>query len=207
MILPDTIKTIKAPFEFKLKEKASLFIALSFPIQSEIEAIDILAAIKKKYFDATHHCYSYKLQQGIFKYSDDGEPSGTAGLRIYNAQNHLELTNLLTIVVRYYGGTKLGVGPLGKAYYDSALSSLESINIITKTSYTKIDIEFDYSLSKTVHHFITKYKLIIQNSSYDPHPKMHCLIATAKIADFTKEVDTASNKKISLLILPQTEYL
>ena len=124
--LPDKIKTIIKDSEFRFKEKGSVFIGLSFPINSEEDAESFLLSVRKKYYDATHHCYSYKLTDGTFKYSDAGEPNGTAGIRIYNAQNHFDLTGILTIIVRYFGGVKLGVGPLGKAYYETAYQNLKS---------------------------------------------------------------------------------
>lgn len=192
----EQIKVISTETEFKLKEKGSIFIAKSFPVISEDEIIKILTSIKKEYYDATHHCYSYKLQNGIFKYSDDGEPNGTAGLRIYNAQNHFELTNILTVVTRYFGGTKLGVGPLGKAYYESALGSLQNSKIITKELYQFIILEYDFTQSKTVHHFISKYEIKILKNEFENSPKIFGIIKANIVNHFKIEIDKFSPKII-----------
>lgn len=196
MSLPEKIKTIRHYSEFKLKEKGSLFLSICQPAQSEEEALTFLAKIRKQYYDATHHCYSYKFQNGNFKYSDDGEPNGTAGIRIYNAQNHFEVTNLITVVVRYFGGTKLGVGPLGKAYYDSAIECLNNSVIEQKELFHKIELSYDFTLSKTVHHFISKFKLIISKNDFDIRPKMVCLVRPSSEKEFTSEIIAASQNKI-----------
>ncbi len=182
MNLPLEIKTIHNETEFKLKEKGSLFIAKSFPINTENEIEQILFSIKKKYYDATHHCYSFNLQNGSFKYSDDGEPNGTAGLRIFNAQNHFELKNILTIVIRYFGGTKLGVGPLGKAYYDSAFGSLSISNIKNLQLFQSLIISYDYSQSKNVHYLINKFNIKIIKNDFSQSPEIFAFI-NAKITN------------------------
>lgn len=198
MDLPEKIKTIQQPSEFKLKEKGSLFLSLSEPVQTEEEALNFLQKIRKQYYDATHHCYSYKFQNGHFKYSDDGEPNGTAGIRIYNAQNHFEVTNIVTVVIRYFGGTKLGVGPLGKAYYDSAIECLSCSLIESKELFYKIEIHYDFALSKTVHHFVNKFKLIISKNDFDDKPKMTCFVKPSIQSDFTNELTAASQNKASI---------
>jgi uncharacterized YigZ family protein len=205
MNLPEKIKTIVSPTEFKLKEKGSIFIAKSFPIISEDNANNILNQQRKEFYDATHHCYSYKLQNGIFKYSDDGEPNGTAGIRIFNAQNHFELTNILTIVIRYFGGTKLGVGPLGKAYYESAFNSINQNEIIEKELYQNIVIEYDFSQSKTVHHLINKNKIRIQTSTFEEIPKIFAIIKPNILKQFEDEVNFFS-PQIRLKIVDEYSY-
>ena len=202
MSLPQKIKTIKQYSEYKLKEKGSLFLCICEPVQTEEEAISFLAKIRKQYYDATHHCYSYKFQNGSFKYSDDGEPSGTAGIRIYNAQNHFDVTNIVTVVVRYFGGTKLGIGPLGKAYYDSAIDCLNNSVIEQKELFHKIELSYDFALSKTVHHFVSKFKLIISKNDFDIRPKMVCLVRSSSEKDFSSELIVASQNKV---VITQTE--
>lgn len=205
MNLPEKIKTTVSPTEFKLKEKGSIFIAKSFPIISEDDANNLLNQQRKEFYDATHHCYSYKLQNRIFKYSDDGEPNGTAGIRIFNAQNHFELTNILTIVIRYFGGTKLGVGPLGKAYYDSAFNSINQNEIIEKELYQNIVIEYDFSQSKTVHHLINKNKIRIQTSTFEEIPKIFAIIKPNILKQFEDEVNFFS-PQIRLKIVDEYSY-
>lgn len=207
MSLPEKIKTIKQSSEFKLKEKGSLFLCICEPVQTEEEAQNFLAKIRKQYYDATTHCYSYKFQNGTFKYSDDGEPNGTAGIRIYNAQNHFEVTNLVTAVVRYFGGTKLGVGPLGKAYYDSVTECLSNSLIEEKELFHKIELSYDFALSKTVHHFVSKFKLIISRNDFDTLPKMVCLVRPSQEKEFTLELTSASQNKIAIAQTGEFSYI
>lgn len=205
MILPDSIKTITSYSEFKFKEKGSLFLAKSYPIESETEALNHLNIQKKELYDATHHCYSIKQQDGFVKYSDDGEPNGTAGIRIFNAQNHFELTNIITIVIRYFGGTKLGIGPLGKAYYDAAFGVLENCKIIEKKLLQNITLIYDFSQSKNIHYLISKYKLRIIQNSFEKLPKISLLIHPNQIKELEEELKTYKNK-ISILNVDELGY-
>lgn len=194
----EQITTIGAPSESRFKEKGSVFIGRSFMTESTEEISEILAGIKKEFYDATHHCYAYRTVDGNFKYSDDGEPNGTAGIRILNAIDHFKLTNTLVIVIRYYGGTKLGVGPLGKAYYTSALSSLESAPKITKKAYRKVVLEADFSDMNYVHKAAADWDIKIQNSSFDEKSHFDCLAETNKIEGFCKELTELSNGRIGI---------
>lgn len=205
--LPEKIKTIALESEFKIKEKGSSFISISTPVKNSKEAVEFLATLKKKYYDATHHCYSYQLVDGSFKYSDDGEPNGTAGKRIYNAQNHFELINLVTVVVRYYGGVKLGVGLLGKAYYESAFKCLESSKIDTLILHQKIEIKYEFGLSNLIHHLISKYSLIIENSTFEDYPLLTCLIRNSILNQFSSELTSQSNNQITCKRLGAFQYL
>ncbi len=193
-----TIKTIKEKSESKFKEKESLFIGLAFPAESSEEAENILGSIRKKYYDATHHCYAYKIHGETEKYSDDGEPSGTAGLRLLNAINHFDLTNVLVVSVRYYGGKKLGVGPLGKAYYRSGIETLEAATIIEKKEYYKISITYDYNQTKNVHHFLQKYEAIIKENKFEENPVILALVRAEVYDNFYSELFAASNRSVKI---------
>lgn len=205
--LPYQIKTIAAESEFKFKEKGSMFIGLSSSIISEEDGIIFLNSVKKKFYDATHHCFSYKLADGLFKYSDDGEPNGTAGKRIHNAQNHFELTNIITIVVRYFGGVKLGVGPLGKAYYEAAIQNLEASLKIQKELYQKIELEYNFEQTKFVHHLVSKFELVVNKSLFESSPVMYCSIKASRINEITSELNQNYNPNLILRIINNLFYL
>lgn len=207
MALPDSFKTIISLSEFKLKEKGSQFITYSNPISSEEEALTYLEELRKKFYNATHHCYSYKLMDGSFKYSDDGEPNGTAGIRIYNAQNHFELTNLITVVIRYFGGTKLGVGPLGKAYYRSAFESLQNASIVSLIKHQTFNLQFEHSFTKTIHHLINKYNAKINSNSYDIFPTLTIQIRDTDTDSFITEINQATFGKCKIINIHRNEYL
>ncbi len=151
METPDSYQTIKNNAEIEIKIKASKFIGRVFSCQAADEAVSILENIRKKYYDATHHCFAYRVGMGkeiIFRYSDDGEPSGTAGKPIYDRLEGQNLTNLILIVTRYYGGTKLGTGGLTHAYSDTARLVLEEAGILEKfiTEQIPMILQFtDYS--------------------------------------------------------------
>ena len=158
--------TIKNFNEFKYKEKSSVFIGQVFPVENEISVNSILDEIKKKYYDASHHCYAYALIDGSYKYSDAGEPNGSAGIRINNAIQHFKLLNILVVIIRYFGGTKLGIGPLGKAYYQTAFSLLENSKIIERIPYKNVIIQTSFSAVKSVYSILsrTDSKIIKQKS-------------------------------------------
>ncbi len=202
------IETIIKTSEYQFKEKGSLFVGRVFPIQSVEEAETILAEIRKKHYDATHNCYAYKfIDEESFKYSDDGEPSGTAGIRIFNAIKHFNLSNVLIISTRYYGGTKLGVGPLGKAYYNSAFGAIENATIVTKVNYSKIIIDFGYDFISDVHHFINTYKVQSINNLFNENPQIECLIKPEFVDKLTEDLTSVSSGKIEVKILEKNIYL
>lgn len=146
---PDTdcFLTIEGRAEAVYKEKNSRFTGLAFPIESEDDARNTLAEVRKKYPDANHHCYAYVLgpDQKVARSSDDGEPSGTAGKNILLQITKLGLTNVLVIVVRYFGGIKLGTGRLTKAYRETSTQALASASKRSVTCYDSFQITFDYS--------------------------------------------------------------
>ncbi|MFA7287915.1 MAG: YigZ family protein [Melioribacteraceae bacterium] len=205
--IKETIKIISKEQEFSFKEKGSEFIAHSFYIESEEEAIEKLSAIKKKFYDAVHHCYAYSIGYEKSKYSDDGEPNGTAGIRIFNAINHFELTNVIVTVVRYFGGVKLGVGPLGKAYYFSAEQLLSNSPISIKTAYQRIEIFYTYEQISKVHYLINQNDAIIEKTLYEPELKIVCLVLISKIGRFVEELIDFSGGLISTNLTNEIKYL
>lgn len=143
----DTYKTIETASEEVLyKEKNSKFFGYCFPIRSEEQVKEILEKIKKEHYSARHWCYAFQIgtEQIHYRANDDGEPSGSAGLPIYGQIQSFELTNILVIVVRYFGGVKLGIGGLVTAYKETAKMALENCDIIEKTIDIRYKIKFDY---------------------------------------------------------------
>ncbi len=206
-MLPEQIKTIKNFQTLSLKEKGSEFLATVYPIDSEESALDRLNEIKKKYYDATHHCYAYKLKNGETKYSDDGEPNGTAGIRILNAIEHFDLHDVLMIVVRYFGGTKLGVGPLGKAYYNASIDVLNVSEIVLQTLYHKLLIEVDFNFISHVHRVINHYSAIVADSEYSNNAKFICWIKSKDQEKIDTELINLTNGQILIKLLPDLKYL
>lgn len=162
--MKDTYNTIAFPSEESLfKEKSSKFFGYAFPIESEDEVKPIIEVLKKKHPHAVHYCYAYQIGAETIQYraNDDGEPSNTAGAPIYGQIQSFGLTNVLVIIVRIYGGIKLGVGGLITAYKTSAQITLESCEIIEKTIDIPFQISFDYKNMNKVMRVIKEKKLDI----------------------------------------------
>lgn len=149
---PDQYQTIENPSEGFYREKGSRFIAIAVPVPS-IEEIKLqIEKVRREYHDARHHCYAYRLGPEPYevRQNDDGEPSGTAGKPIYGQILSFGLTNILVIVVRYFGGVKLGTGGLIQAYKSAARDAISKSNILTKTWNVTMEIRFDYVLMDPV---------------------------------------------------------
>jgi uncharacterized YigZ family protein len=160
--IKDTYNTIDtAPEEILFKEKSSKFFGYAFPIQSEEELKPIIEQLKKKHPHAGHFCYAYQLGTEILSYraNDDGEPSNSAGMPIYGQILSFGVTNTVVIVVRIFGGTKLGVGGLISAYKTTAQITLENCSIIEKTIDVHYQISFDYIDMNKVMRVIKEKKL------------------------------------------------
>ena len=143
---PDTYFTVARKGESVYREKASKFIGLAFPAGSEAETREILEAVRKKYHDSNHHCYAYCLGPGqdIFRFNDDGEPSGSAGRPIYGQLLSKNISDAIVIVIRYFGGTKLGIPGLIHAYRQAASEALEHAGKTEKAVINRISVTFRY---------------------------------------------------------------
>ena len=202
---PKEIRVIAKECEAELKEKNSRFIGFAFPIEDEEEVQSRLKDLKKKYYNATHHCYAYKTLTAK-KYSDAGEPSGTAGVRIYNAIEHFNLTNTLVVVVRYFGGIKLGVGGLGKAYYKTALKVLEKAEKINKKLYQKVIIKTDFEMVNKVYQIFNESGNKILNTNFTDKVKFECLITTNNIQQVISQLKNATNGGININLTEMIYY-
>jgi uncharacterized YigZ family protein len=143
---PDNYKTIRTSSEGIYKEKGSRFLSFAFPVSSQEEIKPVIEQIRKEYHDARHHCYAYMLGRDrlIWRINDDGEPSGTAGRPILGQINSFGLTNILIVVIRYFGGTLLGVSGLINAYKSAAADAISNAEIIERTLHEYYRIEFQY---------------------------------------------------------------
>ncbi len=142
----DLYRTIEASSEGIYKEKGSRFISLAYPVVNEDEIKEIVSGLKEKYYDARHHCYAWRLgaAKTHFRANDDGEPSSTAGKPILGQIQSNDLTNVLIVVVRYFGGIKLGVSGLINAYREAAADAIANAVIVEKTVNEQVRIQFSY---------------------------------------------------------------
>lgn len=179
--IKDTYKTIEYAVENILfKEKNSKFIGYAYPITSENEVKIHIENLKKDHFSARHWCYAYQIgtENIKFRANDDGEPSNSAGMPIYGQIQSFEITNILLIVVRYFGGVKLGVGGLISAYKTTAQLTLEEANIIEKTIDKLFKLTFDYKNMNKVMRIIKEKNLEIINQKMELNCEV--VIATRK---------------------------
>jgi uncharacterized YigZ family protein len=148
----DEYYTLSKPSEGIFKDKGSKFIAKAFPVFSETEIKAIQEQLRSEYHDARHHCYAYMLgaDKKVFRANDDGEPSSTAGKPILGQIKSFDLTNVLIVVIRYFGGTKLGVSGLIHAYKTATEEAIKSAEIIKKTLHDYYILKFDYAAMNTI---------------------------------------------------------
>lgn len=164
----DSYFTISAPAKGLYKDKGSKFLSFSYPVSSEDEVKSILTHIKKEYHDARHHCYAYKigLSDDVFRMNDDGEPSGTAGKPIYGQILSKNLSDILIVVVRYFGGTLLGTSGLISAYKNAAIDSIAKAVIVEKVITKPIRLHFSYELMSTVMRIVKDEGLSIAKQDF-----------------------------------------
>ncbi|MEJ2596336.1 MAG: YigZ family protein, partial [bacterium] len=145
-------KTVVKPSEGLYREKGSKFIAILEHVESERNCMDFLQRVKKEYHDARHHCYAYRInpENEMFRSQDDGEPTGSAGKPILNQILSNELFNVMIIVVRYFGGTKLGVSGLINAYKTSSGEAIDEARIVVRHLTRLAELRFDYSSMNNV---------------------------------------------------------
>ena len=161
-------KTVSEQSTFEIVEKKSKFICNIYPCVNEEECKEQIEKTRKQYYDARHNCFAYivGIEKSIERYSDDGEPSGTAGLPMLDIIRGNGLKNVLCIVTRYFGGTLLGTGGLVKAYSKSLKDCLENSTVINKVLYEKVIVDIDYQSFGKVENEIMVSKQIIKNVSY-----------------------------------------
>lgn len=166
----DTYKTIKKPSEEILfKEKGSKFFGYAFPVLAEDDVKEKLELLKKKHHSARHFCYAYQIgiEKTQYRANDDGEPNNSAGLPIYGQIQSFGVTNILVVSVRYFGGTKLGVGGLISAYKTSAQLALEASEILVKTIDVNYQLKFNYDLMNVVQRIIKEKNLEIVSQTLE----------------------------------------
>jgi uncharacterized YigZ family protein len=162
-------RTIQSPTGGIYKEKGSKFIASALPVENEKEVKEHLEAIKKEYFDARHHCYAYVLgaAREKFRAFDDGEPNHSAGDPILGQIRSKEITNVLVVVIRYFGGVKLGVGGLISAYKAAAEDALNKATIIEKEVLKDLTLTYDYVATPEVMRLIKDFELTIKEQLFE----------------------------------------
>lgn len=202
-LIKDNYKTIDEFCREEKKIKNSRFIASAFPIKDKMDAEKCIKIVKKEFFNAHHHpfAYIYGFNKEYYRFSDDGEPSGTSGKSIFNAIKKYNLTNLIVIISRYFGGTKLGTGGLKHAYFSTADLCLSKCKIVEKFIEKEFYIEYDYAFLNSILNFINKKKIKIKENKSDTIVRMNLLIRSSLVEDFKKELNNLTRGKIKIISL------
>lgn len=179
----ETYKTLKAPIESPVyKVKGSKFISYAYPVGSREEIDQLLGDLRAEHPKANHCCYAWRLGKEKFeyRYNDDGEPANSAGKPIYGQILSFELTNVLIAVIRYFGGTKLGVGGLIQAYRESARLALDHGSVIRKEIKLPFRLEFDYPQMDKVMRLIKEKQIEIISQEMDMRVQLELLVSKSK---------------------------
>jgi uncharacterized YigZ family protein len=165
----DLYKTIASQSKGLYKEKGSRFLAFAYPVKEEEEISEKIRVLKKEYHDARHHCFAWRLgaEMEHYRVNDDGEPPGSAGKPILGQIQSREITQILVVVIRYFGGTLLGVGGLINAYRSAAAAALDKAEIIDKKVETLFILEFGYNEMNEVMKVIKDFNLRAENQQFD----------------------------------------
>ncbi|WP_199120682.1 YigZ family protein [Pedobacter sp. ASV28] len=169
MLFSDTYQTIEQVSEGIFRDKGSKFIAYAYPIRSEVQAKEHIQKLRAEHPKARHFCWALRLtpDRNIFKLNDDGEPSGTAGRPILNSLLSADVTNILVVVVRYFGGTLLGVPGLINAYKMATIETLSANKVVHQTINDIYQIEFDYLMMNEVMRIIKEEQLTVLSQDFD----------------------------------------
>lgn len=180
----------------------SKFIAYCEPIESEAEAINFIEKIKKKHWDATHNVPVYVLGENynVQRYSDDGEPSGTAGVPILSMLKNEGITDVVVVVTRYFGGVKLGTGGLVRAYTHTAKLGVEAAILVEKVIYTFLEVSVSYHLhGKIQNYLMTEKELIIEDTAFSELVKMSLFVLPSRVEGVISKLTDLSNGQIDII--------
>lgn len=197
MLFDDTYRTPNQPAEGLFRDRGSKFLAFVYPIRTETEVKAHLEALRKDQPKANHHCYAYRLGLGkdTYRVSDDGEPNGTAGRPILNTIYGLDqpgqpLTNLLAVVVRYFGGTLLGVPGLINAYKSATADALANARLVTRTVNDVYRIEFGFERMNDVMKLVKEQQLTVLNQAFDTACALEVEMRKTQVNSVLKRIET-----------------
>jgi uncharacterized YigZ family protein len=201
MLFDDTYKTIDHPAEGTFKDKGSKFIAFAYPLISENEVKAQLVKLRAEHTKANHFCYAYRLtpDKSVYRVNDDGEPSGTAGRPILNALLSAGLTNILVVVVRYFGGTLLGVPGLINAYKSAAVEAVNVAVIVDKTVNDIYQLKFDYLVMNDVMRMVKEEQLTVLDQQFDNECTIKFEVRKSQLNKVLQRVEKQSGVEIKYL--------
>jgi uncharacterized YigZ family protein len=203
----DTYFTIQSPVRSEVKIKGSRFIGSAIPAANKEIAMIALEGIRKEFFDATHNCFAYRFgSSGLeFRTADDGEPNGSAGKPILFSIQKAQVSDVLVVVTRYFGGTKLGVGGLARAYSESATDVLTKCEIVPVHRTTGVKIFCTYEDVDTVKKLIEKAAIRYEQNYHDA-VEFTAYIPQSQVENFTHSITTYTNARAGTIILSEAGF-
>lgn len=199
----DEYRTLSSLSEGSFKDKGSKFLAFAYPVSTEEEIKDILQNLRKQYHDARHHCYAYRLghEKLVYRANDDGEPSSSAGKPILGQLQSYDLTDTLIVVIRYFGGTLLGVPGLINAYRSAAREAIENNRVIIKTVNDDILVNFDYLAMNDVMRIIKEEDVNITSQEYDLECSIQLNVRRSQVSRLLKKFDKVEQAEAQIKIV------
>lgn len=192
----DIFKTLSSPSRGIYKEKGSKFLSFAFPVSDTDEISKLLDSLRKEYFDARHHCYAYRLGTGgdIWRANDDGEPSYTAGKQILGQLLSKELSDVLIVVVRYFGGIKLGVPGLINAYRSATADAISNGTIVEKIETAIVTISFEYEDTNNISKVLKETKIAPKKFVSDRHCTIIAEVGLSEMENFIDKMTKAGGR-------------
>jgi len=199
--MTDLYRTIENQSEGIYKEKGSKFLAFAYPVSTEEEISQHQTNLRKQYHDARHHCYAWRLgpEKLLYRANDDGEPSGSAGKPIFGQIQSRDLSDVMVIVVRYFGGTLLGVGGLIRAYRSAASEALDQNAIVERRVFDKMKLHFAYQQMNSIMKLIKDYHLDFEDQLFDLDCSLTLKVWKRKSEQVIREFSKIEGCKISLI--------
>lgn len=198
-------KTVKAYAEGSFVEKKSKFIGHIMPVQTEQEALDFIHTINKKHFDAKHNVFAYILKEGqIRRYSDNGEPQGTAGIPTLDVLQKEGLTDVCVVVTRYFGGVLLGGGGLVRAYSHSTKLAVDNAQILNMVICKEVSIKCEYSFYGKLSYILPNYGVVVKSSDFGSEVTLNIIIRSDCYDKFLKEITELSNGQVAPNIIGES---
>ena len=193
--------------EREIVEKKSRFIAKIMKVNSEQEANEKIAEVKKLHRDARHNVFAYRIANGSERFSDDGEPSGTAGVPILNILRGEKIENVLVVVTRYFGGILLGTGGLVRAYSSAAKEAILAISKVEMKLCNEYELLIDYNYYDIVNHYLNKNKLVVKSTNYNEKICINIIVEKDYHEKFLSEIEDITDRNAVLKVIDTYYYI
>lgn len=199
---PKLYTTLAREASGELTEKKSVFIGYAKPVKTEREAIDFIAAIRKKHSDARHNVYAYQLNGGgIARYSDDGEPQGTAGVPVLDVIKKSGADDCVIVVTRYFGGILLGTGGLVRAYSAAAKLAVDAAEVVTYECFKELSLKCDYSAYQRLEAELPKYGIITDSVDFGGEVTLKLAVKAVRLEEFSERVSEMFAGRLAVEII------